>query len=312
VFLVFDALLGEVIDARGSGRIQFLRTGGEYSAFGTLTLSSGNYLFTAGEVFQRRFVLDSGGTITWDGDPVNAALSIPATYRARASLAGLPGQNPDARVPLRVIMNLTGRLETPEVGLRIELDVDQREGAVIPPGLEVAFNREDLAAEYATSVLLTNTFLLTSSSGANPASSADDLLFNSLSHLLSSQLNRLISEALDLDVNVGVQQGRTDNAYDLIYGFALRLEEQGLIIRGEGLYETTTSASSSEGLHGEFVVEYRLTPSIQLELFYRRESDLYRAASSLGTSYGTGLVFQTNFANWKSFGRKKEQPEAGR
>ncbi|MFV1981127.1 MAG: translocation/assembly module TamB domain-containing protein, partial [Rhodothermia bacterium] len=135
VLLVFDALLGEVIDARGTGRVQFLRIGGEYSAFGTLTLSSGNYLFTAGEVFQRRFVLDAGGTITWDGDPIDAALAIPATYRARASLAGLPGQNPDGRVPIRVIMNLSGRLLTPEVALRIELDVDQRQGTVIPPGV---------------------------------------------------------------------------------------------------------------------------------------------------------------------------------
>jgi len=198
--------------------------------------------------------------------------------------------------------------------LRIELDVDQRQGTVIPPGVEVAFNQEDLAAEYATSVLLTNTFLLTSSSGASPTSSADDLLFNSLSHLISSQLNRLVNEALDLDVNVGVQQGQASNAYDLVYGFALRLEEQGLVIRGEGLYQTATTATSSEGLHGEFVVEYSITPNIRLELFYRRESDLYRAASTLGTSYGTGLVYQTNFANWRSLGRKTkpdpiEEPE---
>jgi translocation and assembly module TamB len=304
VFLVFDALLGDMIQARGSGRVQFQRFEGEYAAFGTLTVSSGDYLFTAGEVFQRRFILDPGGTITWDGDPVDAALAIPATYRARASLAGLPGQNSDNRVPIRVNMNLSGRLSSPAVGLRIALDVDQRDGAVIPPGLESAFNREDLAAEYATSVLLTNTFLLTSSSEADPTSSADDLLFNSLSHLISSQLNRFVSEALDLDVNVGVQQGRTDNAYDLVYGFALRLDDQGLVIRGEGLYETTTSASSSDGLQGEFVVEYRLTPAVRLELFFRRESDLYRAASTLGTSYGAGIVYQTDFANWKSFGRK--------
>jgi hypothetical protein len=318
VYLVFDALLGDMIQARGSGRVQFMRFEGDYSAFGTFTVSAGDYLFTAGDVFQRRFLLDPGGTITWDGDPVNAALSIPATYRTRASLAGLPGQNPDDRVPIRVNMTVEGRLLTPDVGLQIALDVDRREGVVIPPGLEAAFNREDRAAEYATSVLLTNTFLLTSSSEADPTSSADDLFFNSLSHLVSSQLNRFVSEALDLDVNVGVQQGRTESAYDLVYGFALRLDDQGIVIRGEGLYETTTTASSSEGIQGEFVVEYRLTPKVRLELFFRRESDLYRAASTLGTSYGAGIVYQTDFANWKSFGRRSgppdvpgEQPEDG-
>jgi hypothetical protein len=311
VFLVFDALLGDMIQARGSGRVQFLRFEGEYSAFGTFVVSSGDYLFTAGDVFQRRFILDPGGTITWDGDAIDAALDIPATYRTRASLAGLPGQSPEDRVPIRVNMIVTGRLTTPQVALRIALDIDTREGIVIPPGLESALNREDLAAEYATSVLLTNTFLLTSSSEADPTSSADDLFFNSLSHLVSSQVNRFVSQALDLDVNVGVQQGRTDNAYDLVYGFALRLDEQGIVIRGEGLYETATSASSTEGLQGQFVVEYRLTPKVRLELFFRRESDLYRAASTLGTSYGAGIVYQTDFANWKSLGGSPSpsQPE---
>ncbi|MGA7305582.1 MAG: translocation/assembly module TamB domain-containing protein [Rhodothermales bacterium] len=313
VYLVFDPLLGDVIHALGSGRVQLQRREGDFQAFGTFTVESGDYLFTAGEVFQRKFILEDGGTITWDGDPIDARFDIPAVYRTRASLAGLPGQNPEDRVPIRVDMSLTGRVTTPIVDLRIALDQNQRDPEVIPPGLESAVNQPDLAVEYATSVLLTNTFLLTSNQGSDAlTNTADELLFHSLSQLVSSQLNRFVSQALNLDVNVGVQQGRTQEEYDLIYGFALRLDDQRVVIRGEGLYETgTNQANTTNGLQGAFVVEYRLTPAVQLEFFFRRESDLYRAASSLGTAYGVGIVYQTSFANWKQFGRKlrgKEEP----
>lgn len=313
VYLVFDPLLGDVIHALGSGRVQLQRREGDFSAFGTFTVESGDYLFTAGEVFQRRFILEDGGTITWDGDPIDARLDIEAVYRTRASLAGLPGQNPEDRVPIRVDMELTGRLTSPIVSLRIALDQSERNPEVIPPGLESALNQPDLAVEYATSVLLTNTFLLTSNQGSDAlTNTADELLFHSLSQLVSSQLNRFVSQALNLDVNVGVQQGRTQEEYDVIYGFALRLDGQRVVIRGEGLYETGTSeANTATGIQGAFVVEYRLTPAVQLEFFFRRESDLYRAASSLGTAYGVGIVYQTSFANWSQFGRKisgKEEP----
>ncbi|HUF08651.1 MAG TPA: translocation/assembly module TamB domain-containing protein [Rhodothermales bacterium] len=307
VYLVFDPLLGDVIHALGSGRVQLQRREGDFQAFGTFTVESGDYLFTAGEVFQRRFILQSGGTITWDGDPIDARLNIPAVYRTRASLAGLPGQNPEERIPIRVDMSLTGRVTIPIVDLRIALDQEDRGSQVIPPGLESALNQPDLAVEYATSVLLTNTFLLTSNQGSDAlTNTADDLLFHSLSQLVSSQLNRFVSQALNLDVNVGVQQGRTEEEYDLIYGFALRLDDQRVIIRGEGLYETgaNEAATAGNGIQGAFVVEYRLTPSVQLEFFFRRESDLYRAASSLGTAYGVGIVYQTSFPNWGRFGRK--------
>ena len=83
-----------------------------------------------------------------------------------------------------------------------------------------------------------------------------------------------------------------------------------MVIRGEGLYATgTTETTTSNGIQGAFVVDYRLTPSVQLEFFFRRESDLYRAASSLGTAYGVGIVYQTNFSNWAQFGRKARGKE---
>jgi hypothetical protein len=313
VYLVFDPLLGDIVNSVGSGRVQLQRQGGDFTAFGTFNVDSGDYLFTAGDVFARRFQIANGGTITWDGDPINARLDIPAVYRTRASLAGLPGQNPEQRVALRIDMDLTGRVFSPLVDLRISVDRDDRTAQTIPAGLEAQLNRTDVAAEYASSVLLTNTFLLTTSQGSEGLTdTADELLFHSLSQLVSSQVNRFVNEALNLDLNFGVQQGVGTEEYDLTYGFALRLNEERLVIRGEGLYETGTATTNNERLQGAFVIEYSLTPNVQLEFFFRRESDLLQAATSIGTSYGAGFVYQTDFANWKQFRKRvRQRPDSG-
>src|SRR5690625_6818835 len=111
--LVVDPVSGDVINARGSGRIQLLRTEGDYAVYGTLEVDSGDYLFTAGDVFVRRFLID-GGSITWNGEPDNVALDIMDSYRTRLSAAGLPIVVSDrARIPLIVQPHIPGRGDAP-------------------------------------------------------------------------------------------------------------------------------------------------------------------------------------------------------
>ncbi len=306
VHLVFDPLLGDMISARGSGRVQLERTEGTFRLFGTFTVSEGHYLFTAGEVFTRRFELLSGGTIVWDGDPLNPQMNIEAAYRTWASLAGLPGQNPDQRVPLIVLLQISGRLETPTFQLRLQLDRGRLPNLTVPAGLESLMNEPDRATEYAVSVLLTNTFLLTTQTLTTELGrSVNELAFNSLSQLIAAQLNRFVNQILsNVEINLGVQQGATLSDLGLTYGIALRLMNERLIIRGQGFVQTGRERSITQELQGEFVVEVRLSEHVSLEVFYRREAELAgytTTGSTLYGAYGTRLIYETSFANWKVF-----------
>ena len=123
--------------------------------------------------------------------------------------------------------------------------------------------------------------------------------------MVASQLNRFISEVVsNLDVNVGLQQGASLDELDVSYGFALRLLDQRVVIRGEGVYRGYEQRRNSEGINGELAVELRLNPNVILEVFYRREGDILNLASSLGNAYGAGLVYQTEFSNWLAFVRR--------
>jgi autotransporter translocation and assembly factor TamB len=307
VHLVIDPLLGDVINAVGSGRVQLQLQDDEFSTFGTFNVTAGDYLFTAGEVFVRRFQIDEG-VITWDGDPADALLNIDAAYRTRASRAGLP-EEVQARlqplIPVIVQLEIRGRTTAPLVDLSLAIERGQREALQEAPYLETLLNQPDRSTEYATSVLLTNSFLLTT--GGAEGDVLTGSAFNSVSQLVASQLNRYLAQvAPNLDLTLGVQGDETINELDVTAGLALRLLDERLVIRGEGVYRGLRQDAVDEtqqALQGEFVVEVRLTPNVSVEVFYRRESDIL-SESVLTSTTGAGLSYQTRFPTWQRLFRR--------
>ncbi len=311
VNLVIDPLLGEVVRAVGGGRIQLQRQEGEWLTFGTFAVTSGDYLFTAGEVFVRRFNINEG-TITWDGDPIDASLDIQAAFRTRASRAGLPaGQSDGPPIPLSVLLDITGRVSSPQIDLSLQLDARDRSGLATEQ-LQALLNQPGLSTELATSVLITNSFLLTTETGDGAFLTGS--AFNSLSQLVGSQLNRYINEVLpNVDVTLGVQGDENVQDLDVTYGLALRLLDDRLLIRGQGVYsggrELRDDASgdlSQQGLEGEFVVEVRLSRAVSVEVFYRREGDLLDANQFINTT-GAGLSYQRQFTSFTSLFRTDQE-----
>lgn len=302
VHLVIDPLLGDVINARSTGNVQLILQDDEFKTYGQLSVDGGDYQFTAGELFVRRFLIDEGGTITWTGDPINAALNIGASYRTRASLAGLPGVDPDrtSLIPLVVDLQISGTVISPQVDLSLSVDRGNQNVLGDYQAIEAKINQPDRSAEYATSVLLTNSFQLTTENISTDSGS--QLAFNSVSQLVSAQLNRFLNEALpNVDFSFGLA-GESAADLDVTYGVALRLLDERLVIRSEGVYQgarTSDSVRRSEGLQGEFVVEIRMSPRVSIEVFFRREGDILEGTELTNTA-GFGLSYQTDFDTWRS------------
>ncbi len=312
VHLVIDPLLGDVINAVSTGTVQLLMIDGELQVFGQLQVSSGDYQFVAGEVFIRKFLINEGGSIAWEGDPVNAQLDISAAYRTRASRAGLPGvdANREGLIPLIVNLQISGTVDSPEVDLSLSVDRSNQSVLGNYPAFEAQLNQPDRATEYATSVLVMNSFQLTTDNISS--SSGGQLAFNSVSQLVSAQLNRFLNEALpNVDFSFGLQ-GEGAQDLDVTYGVALRLLRDRLIIRGEGVYQgagSTDEFRANEGLQGEFVVEIRVGRRVSVEIFIRREGDIL-GTTALTNTAGVGLSYQTQFKSWRSlFKSKPPEPD---
>ena len=305
IHLVFDPLLDDIVNAQGSGRIEIQRHEGEISTYGTLNIASGDYLFTAGELFARRFLIEEGGTISWDGDPIDARLNIPASYRTRASTAGLSGPVFDTSAPIPLIVNLdiSGQVSTPQVELSLQTDRSDRNFSGNYEGIEAILNQSaERSTDYATSVLLTNSFLLTTdaaTAGNTLTNSGNQLAFSSVSQMVASQVNRFLNQAIpNMDLNLGLQGENLQNP-DVTYGVSLYLLDERLIIRGQGIYQNEIE-QNQPGLEGEFTVEARLGPNVSMEVFLRREGDVL-AEYALTSTRGAGLSYRTQFSSWRKF-----------
>ena len=297
VHLVIDPLLGDVINAVGSGEIQLSREEGDFYMFGTFSISSGDYLFTAGRVFARPFLIDSG-TITWDGDPLNASMNILASYRTRASTAGLPIENPGSGlIPLVIGLGVSGRATTPIVDITLSIDQSDRELLGSYEGLEAVLNQPEQATQYATSVLLTNSFLLASNQPLEEAGKRT--AFNSLSQLVNGQLNRYLQYALpNVQLDFAVDGERVEDL-DITYGLVLRLVDERVIIRGHGIYQNDALREQQHRGLDEFIIEVRLSPLVSVEVFYRREGNILDRESLNTSTTGFGLSYQTEFSTWR-------------
>ena len=87
---------------------------------GNLEITEGAYYFTLQNWFNKRFDIQPGSTVSWEGDPYDAQLDVSTTYTTRASLDPLLPETDDlpGRIPVDLQLQLTGSMLRPGSGFR--------------------------------------------------------------------------------------------------------------------------------------------------------------------------------------------------
>ncbi len=292
VRLIFDEVTSEILSARGTGRIRLTLQDEVFQVFGRFDVAGGDYLFVGGDIFSRRFTIRDGGTISWDGDPVNANIDVQAVYRARPNInllrEGVTAEEAPVRVPVDLVLEITGALDSIENDFYFEFpstaDITQTTAIL------ARLRDEDIKLLQATSVLLTGNF--------TPIDTQLNELFTSqlgaqgLGTLLSSQITSILNANIsnvDVDLNL-----TTFEEADL--GIALRLFDDRLTLRREG----TISGPNSN--IGDFDVRYQINRYFAIEAFMRREQLLPTSVSVGQTqsdeTYGVGVEARVQFNTW--------------
>jgi hypothetical protein len=90
VQLIFDEKSGDVIKARGDGNLNMkINSKGKFDMFGDYVLSTGDYLFTLENFVTKKFEIEKGSSIKWNGNVYKANIDIVANYKQRASIKPL-------------------------------------------------------------------------------------------------------------------------------------------------------------------------------------------------------------------------------
>ncbi|HCI72877.1 MAG TPA: hypothetical protein DHV30_20690, partial [Balneola sp.] len=324
VRLIFDQITGDVITANGTGRLRIRLEDEDLSIFGRFDVNDGNYQLVSGDIFTRRFNLEPGGSIVWEGEPDNARLNINAVYSARPNIRTLTTSRSDLdltdpsniqRTPVDLVLNISGSISSIENNFyfRLPNTFESRQNSTLSTQIASLNRNEDEKLLQATSFLLMGDFI--PSTSVNGASSLTEnftgsgavlnpLISNQLiSPLLSNQINSLLSSdisSFDVDFNLN-----TYNQVDL--GLALRLYNDRIIIRRDG---QLTGAQSNIGDLG---ATYKINRTFSVTAFHRQDPTFSNLSNGQETQQGqdingVGVEAEVSFNTWQDFFKKIGSP----
>ncbi|WP_149242149.1 translocation/assembly module TamB domain-containing protein [Dyadobacter sp. 32] len=269
--VVIDELNGDNIKLRGNAQLNAgVAPNGQLYLIGAYDVTQGSYDLTL-QILKRQFQLKKGSTLIWTGDPMKADLNITASYEVMVDPGSIDNNyKGDRKIPIEVQIIITGNLTTPnikfnvtpgeEVGDNIKKDItDQTFWADMQ-------NNPSEMNKQAFALLITNKFITEqTSSGFNIGSSAEAIARQSVSQLLSDQLNNLASDLvkgvnLDLDLNSTTDQAagaRTDLNVGLSKAF---LGDRLKISVGKNFeLESKSQTPSSTQVFDNIALDYNLS-----------------------------------------------------
>lgn len=116
--IIIDTENGSYLSGKGLGNLLMeIDTDGKFNIYGDFSTTSGIYNFKNLGLIDKKFNVKSGGTIVWDGDPLQAQMDIEALYEVPGgSNPALLLDNPNfnKKIPTDVQINLKGDLSKPD------------------------------------------------------------------------------------------------------------------------------------------------------------------------------------------------------
>ncbi len=323
VQLIFDPITGDQIDVEGIGRLGIRLEDEQLSMFGQFDINGGTYQFVSGEIFTRRFDIEPGGTIIWEGEPGNARLNLNAIYAARPDINTLSQNRADIdsessqRVPVELVLNVGGSISTIENNFffRLPNNFETRQNSTLNTQIAALNRNEDEKLIQAASFLLMGDFIPSATATSDATESfttnfsGSSAVLNPLlssqiiSPLLSNQINSLLRSdigSLDIDFNLN-----TYNNVDL--GVALRLYNDRIILSREG------QITGSQSNIGDIGATYRINNTLSVTAFHRQDPTFSNISGGEESQQaqdinGVGFEAEVSFNSWQEFFRRLTSP----
>ncbi|HEX2627781.1 MAG TPA: translocation/assembly module TamB domain-containing protein, partial [Chitinophagaceae bacterium] len=309
---------------------------GKINLTGAYEIEEGAYEITF-NFLRRRFDIQKGSRIEWEGQPTDATVDVQATYVANtAPLDLVKNQLGDAtaferntylqKLPFDVNLDMQGQLMKPQITFDIVLPEDKNyvvSGDIVT---NVRTRLEQLRQDpgemnkQVFSVLLLNRFI-----GDNPFNSsvggpsASTLARQSVSKLLTEQLNKLAGDLIaGVDLNFDVVSsedyttGERRDRTDLNVGLSKRLLNDRLTVSigsNFGL-EGPQQAGRSNNIAGNIAVDYRISKDNRYLLRAYRKNEYEGVIDGYVIETGVGFIITVDYNRFREiFLSRKEREE---
>lgn len=318
VQIIIDPKIGDIIKGKGNANLRMdIDTRGKFGIYGTYIIEDGEYLFTLQNVINKKFRIEKGGSITWNGDPFDADIDLTAVYKIRTSLYNLYDAenpniiNPDTsnkRVPVDCIIHMTNKLFNPEITFDIDFptlnDLSREEyKAVVRPNINYQF----------ISLLAINSFVSTStgsSAGGSQSTTGNKLAGTSGAEFLSNQLSNWLSQiSSDFDIGLNYRAGDEISSQELDVALSTQLFNKRVTIDGNvGFGGNNVQQQGNSNIVGDVNMEAKITDDGRYRVkAYNKSNDNNLLSQSGPYTQGVGVLYRREFESFKELFKRKKK-----
>jgi len=300
VQMIFNSTVGDAINGSGSGELRFnYDKEGNFYIYGDYLIDKGDYMFTLQNVLVRKFRIEQGGLISWNGDPYGAIVDLDAIYTLKAPVNYLLlnyNQNDNSRrIPVECRINLSKKLLNPAVKFDITFPTaDERTKDELQQFIST---QDDINRQMVSLLVMGQFFTPEYLRGRQDfQSSAGNLVGSTTSDILSNQLSNWLSQiSNDFDIGFNYRPGDQVNANQMEFALSTQILNDRVTINGNIGNNSNLQSNTTNPVVGEVEVFIKLNKSgkLQLKAYNRANDDLIYDTSLY--KQGIGLSFTEEF-----------------
>ena len=297
--IVIDQETGSYLSGKGAGNLFMeINTNGKFNMWGDFITYEGIYNFKNLGVIDKKFNVKPGGTIVWEGNPLEAQMDLEAVYDvpggANPALL-LDNPNFNKKIPTEVLIRLQGNLLKPDDPI-FEIDFPNTSGTVAS---EINYRLSDPQRSQlqAISLLSQGIFI-------NEVSVSMQGITNNLYQKASDVFSDLIGEENDkLKVGIDYLQGDKSALLDIAtedrLGFTLSTKISDRILLN-GKIGVPVGGVEQTLIVGNVQIDFVLNEegSLRAKIF-NKENEFRYIGDELGYTQGVGLSYNVDFDTFK-------------
>ncbi|MFM9987301.1 translocation/assembly module TamB domain-containing protein [Flavobacterium sp.] len=293
--VIIDKNSGHSLKGRGAGSLLMeINTLGKFNMWGDFQVYSGIYNFKYGGIIDKKFDIKKGGSISWDGNPLNATLDMEAVYTTEAN-PGILLENSsfNKKIPTEVIIKLTDKLTSPTPDISINFPTLS---SVLKSEIEYKLSDSDKRQTQAMALLSSGSFLSDKGVGEN-------IITGNLLEKAGSLFQDIFSNEDDkLKVGLNYVQGdkrNLDSQTDGRFGLTLSTQISNKITIN-GKLGVPVGGVSESAIVGDVEIELRLNEDGSLKArVFNRENDTKYIGEGIGYTQGLGITYDVDFNTFK-------------
>jgi translocation and assembly module TamB len=288
---------------------------GDIQLAGRYEISEGTYNLSFYKFVKREFTMESGSTITWTGDPLNAEMDIRAIYEVETAPIELfsnqlTGSDPaevnqyKQILPFLVYLDITGLLLQPEIAFKLEMPLDERDvfGGNVYARIQDINTRDSDLNKQVFALLILKRFIADNPFENKAAGGFESTARSSVSKILSEQLNRLSDKIKGVELSFDIKSyedytsGQAQGKTELQLGLSKSLLNDRLVVKLSGNVDIEGQNSSRDATDyiGDLALEYKVTPDGRFRITGFRNSNYDMIDGEL-TETGTGLIYVKDY-----------------